>query len=80
VFKVIVLLNGEFISQVSGGQQTEQGFPLGSCLCLAHPIYFYPEKLLSLADVKHTQNMMQPSSCLKIRRQLLSDDVDFPQT
>ena len=57
-----------------GVKQTEAGFTLGFCLCLAPSRFLLSWKNSSvIADVKHTHTMMQPPPRLKIRGQLLSD-------
>ena len=57
---------------VSGGKQTEPGFPLGFWLFLAlFHIFFIWKNFTVVKDYKH--NMMQPPLCLKIWRVILSD-------
>ena len=58
---------------VSDGKQTEPGFLLGLCLCLALSIFFILKNSLILVDDKHTHNTMQPPLSLKIWRVVLSD-------
>jgi hypothetical protein len=59
---------------VSGGRQTEPGFPLGFCLCLAPFSLFFILKILPvLNNYKNTHNLMQPPLCLKIWRVVISN-------
>ena len=59
---------------VSGVKQTEPGFPLGFCLCLAqlHVILILKNSPV-LNDYKHTHDMMQPPLYLKIWKVVLSN-------
>ena len=57
---------------VSDGKQTEPGFPLAFCLCLAPFRFFFILKISPvLNNNKHTHNMMQPPLRLKIWRYVL---------
>ena len=57
---------------VSGGKQTEPGFPVRFLLCLASFSFFFILKNSPVLNrYKHTHNMMQPPLCLKIWRVVL---------
>ena len=63
---------------LSGGKQTELGFPLGFCLCLApFCLFFILKNSPVLNDYKHTHNIVQPPLCLKICRLVLSILLDW---
>ena len=57
------------LNGASSGKQTEPGFPLGFCLCLApFRFFFILKNSPGLNDYKYMHNMMQPPLCLKIWR------------